>query len=550
MDVVGYCRFSSEAQRDGYSIEAQVRAINEWAAREGHTVKKFYIDEAKSGTSDNREDFQNMIADSANGTFSAVVVHKLDRFARDRYASAVYRHKLKEHGVRVMSVLEPLDDSPESIMMEAVLEGMAEYYSRNLSREVRKGQTEAALKGQHVTGPIPYGFKVENHHYVVVPEEAANIREIFRRLDGGESIADVTRWAAAQGIRTHHGTLFNENAVTRLTKCTLLAGRYSYGVESKDGKPPVVIENAVEPIVEPAVFWRQYEKTAARRTGPRPRLKEEEYLLTGYLFCECCGSHLYGFKSRSMFKLKSGEMRDYVKYFYRCARKGSRASQSRRCDPDYQPPKCDLRNIEKEPLEEFVFGAINHFLFTGNTADWIVAEMLVRSKKAKPSDEKKINEYKTELEKVRKQRDRLLDLYLLEGLTKDAYSAKADELSRREDFLAGEIKRLCPATPAGLTADDVRKKINEFIESANADSPQYKRRLLATYVDHITLSNERIVIYFKFPIPGLGDKAEKEFGDYFVRKPSKSPLFVCLRTEFSRAAILSKDYGSAVISFE
>lgn len=529
MVVVGYCRFSSEAQRDGYSIEAQVRAIKEWAEREGHVVKKFYIDEAKSGTNDNREDFQNMIADSADGSFKAVVVHKLDRFARDRYDSAIYRHKLKEHGVRVMSVLEPLDDSPESIMMEAVLEGMAEYYSRNLSREVRKGQKEAALKAQHVTGPIPYGFRVDaNHHYEIIPEEAAVIREIFRRLDGGESIADVTRWAAARGYKTHKGTLFNELAITRLTQQPILAGRFSYGVNSKDGSDPIIIENAIEPIVDPDVFWRQYEKTSARKKGPRSRLKEEDYVLTGYLFCECCGSHLYGFKSRSMFTLKSGELRDYEKRFYRCARKGSRSSQSRRLDPDYSPLCCDLKNLPKEPLEDFVFGAINHFLFSGDTVDWIVAEMLARAKNKKPAENKLVGEYKSELEKIRKQRDRLLDLYLSEAIEKSAYAAKAGELDRREEFLAREVRRLSPVVPESLTVEDVRAKLAGFVESANADSPEYKRRLLATYVDRITVSNERIVIYFKFPVPGLGDKAEKEFGDYFVRKGSKSPKYYAL----------------------
>ena len=175
---------------------------------------------------------------------------------------------------------------------------------RNLSREVRKGQKEAALKAQHVTGPVPYGYRVDEHHrYVVVPEEAAVIREIFRRLDGGESIADVTRWAVTHGIKTHKGTLFNELAITRLTQQPILVGRFSYGVNSKDGQPPIIIENAVEPILEPSVFWRQYEKTTARKKGPRSRLKEEEYLLTGYLYCEYCGSHLYGFKSKSTFPL-------------------------------------------------------------------------------------------------------------------------------------------------------------------------------------------------------------------------------------------------------
>jgi len=138
MDLLAYCRYSSENQRDGYSIEAQVRAIKEWAAREGHTIRKFYIDEAKSGTTDDREEFQKMIAESAGSGCKGVVVHKLDRFARDRYASAVYRHKLKENGLRVISVLEPLDDSPESIMMEAVLEGFERLNGHNkLKSELR-----------------------------------------------------------------------------------------------------------------------------------------------------------------------------------------------------------------------------------------------------------------------------------------------------------------------------------------------------------------------------------------------------------------------------
>lgn len=524
MDVVAYCRYSSEAQRDGYSIEAQVRAIKEWASREGHTIRHFYIDEAKSGTSDNREEFQKMIADAATCTFQAVVVHKLDRFARDRYDSAIYRHKLKEHGVRVVSVLEPLDDSPESVMMEAVLEGMAEYYSRNLSREVRKGQKEAALKGQHVSGPVPYGYKVdENHHYQIVPEEAAIIREIFHRLDGGESIADVTRWAVTHGIKTHKGTLFNELAITRLTQQPILIGRLSYGVNSKDGSAPIVIEDAIEPILDPPIFWRQYEKTTARKKGPRSRLKEEDYMLTGYLYCEYCGSHLYGFKSKSTFPLKSGKMQTYEKYFYRCATKGSRGSASRRLDPNYVPPHCNLKNIEKSTLEDFVIGAIHEVLFSGKTLDWFTAEMLVRAENRKPVNNEKIAAYKKELEKLGKQKERLLDLYLTEGVTKPVYAAKTHELERREEFIVAELQRLTPCLPVALTAEHIRKSLDKFLNSPNADSPEYKKRLLATFVERITVSNERIVIYFKFPIPGVGDSVEKNHGKDFVRKGANTP---------------------------
>ena len=119
MKVVAYARFSSDNQRDE-SIDAQLRAIHEYANRKGMTVVHEYIDRAKSATSDQRPEFQEMIEDAKGGEFQAVLVHKLDRFARNRYDSQFYKHKLKQRKVRVYSVIEQLDDSPESVIMESV----------------------------------------------------------------------------------------------------------------------------------------------------------------------------------------------------------------------------------------------------------------------------------------------------------------------------------------------------------------------------------------------------------------------------------------------
>ncbi|SHH31849.1 Resolvase, N terminal domain [Thermosyntropha lipolytica DSM 11003] len=87
-----------------------------------------------------------------------MIVHKLDRFARNRYDSAFYRRELKKNGVQIVSVTENLDDSPESIILESVLEGMAEYYSRNLAREVMKGMKETAYKCKHTGGRPPLRY--------------------------------------------------------------------------------------------------------------------------------------------------------------------------------------------------------------------------------------------------------------------------------------------------------------------------------------------------------------------------------------------------------
>src|SRR5699024_7570062 len=165
--AVAYARFSSDNQREE-SISAQIRAINEYAKNNNILMINTYIDEARSATTDDRPQFQRMIKDSANKSFDYVIVHKLDRFSRDRYDSAIYKRTLKNNGIRVLSVLENLDSSPESIILESVLEGMSEYYSKNLAREVKKGMKENALKCKFNGGTPPLGYDInKDKEYVI-----------------------------------------------------------------------------------------------------------------------------------------------------------------------------------------------------------------------------------------------------------------------------------------------------------------------------------------------------------------------------------------------
>ena len=137
--AVAYARFSSENQRDE-SIDAQIRAMKEYAERVGLPIIRFYIDKARSGTNDDRDEFQQMIADSGRKEFQFVIVHKFDRFARNRRDSMGYRVELSKNGVNVVSVLESFDeDTPEGKLMEGMVELLAEFYSLNLAREVKKG---------------------------------------------------------------------------------------------------------------------------------------------------------------------------------------------------------------------------------------------------------------------------------------------------------------------------------------------------------------------------------------------------------------------------
>ncbi|AST57700.1 recombinase [Thermoanaerobacterium thermosaccharolyticum] len=179
MKAAAYCRFSSDNQREE-SIDAQLRAIREYAKKNNIEIVKIYADEAKSATTDDRPQFLQMIKDSEIGIFQAVVVHKLDRFARNRYDSAFYKRHLKKNGIRLISVLEQLDDSPESIILESVLEGMAEYYSKNLAREVMKGLKENAFQARFNGGIAPLGYDINDGYYIINEKEAEAVRLIFQ----------------------------------------------------------------------------------------------------------------------------------------------------------------------------------------------------------------------------------------------------------------------------------------------------------------------------------------------------------------------------------
>ncbi len=170
MNTVIYARYSSHAQNE-QSIEGQLKVCYEYAEANGMTVIGEYIDRAQSGTNDKREEFQKMLVDSANGSFDTVLVYQLDRFARNRYDSAVNKAILRKNGVRVVSSRENITDDASGILVEGVLESLAEYFSAELSQKVRRGMLINAEKCKFNGGTIPFGYSVDSDkNYVVNPD--------------------------------------------------------------------------------------------------------------------------------------------------------------------------------------------------------------------------------------------------------------------------------------------------------------------------------------------------------------------------------------------
>ena len=277
--AVIYARYSSSGQREE-SIEGQIRECREFAQRNGFTVVGEYMDKALTGRSDKRPDFQRMLRDSERGVFKAVICWKMDRFARNRYDSAMYKYKLKKNGVRIFYAKELIPDGPEGIILESVMEGYAEYYSENLSQNVKRGRYDSALElktlGQRVLG-LRTGA---DGRFEIDPANAQVVRRIFEEYAAGYSSKEICEHLNAEGYRTTQGNAFNKNSIRRIVQNEKYIGVYEY--------QDIRVEDGIPAIVGRELFAKCQQLVKKHHRSPAAK-RDTSFLLTTKLFCGRCG---------------------------------------------------------------------------------------------------------------------------------------------------------------------------------------------------------------------------------------------------------------------
>ena len=368
--AVLYARFSSDNQREE-SIDAQLRAMHKFCEDHGIVVVREFCDRAFSATTDARPAFLEMIAESKKREFEFVVVHKLDRFSRSRYDSAFYKRELSKNGVTILSVLEQMDDSPESIIMESVLEGMSEYYSRNLAREVMKGMRETALQCQYTGGHIPYGFSVDpvTRKFVINEEEAKAVRFAFNEVANGVGYGTVIKHLNELGFRTRSGNLFSKPAIHDILRNEKYNGIFvfnrassknAFGQRNSHAFKPleeqIRIPDGMPRIVDSAVFDRVQAILDSRRHYHRYTQKHY-YGLTGFVFCGICGKRCTG----DAITHGSPGKRTLVET-YECGNRRSKGYLS-----------CGNRRIRRQVLDDFVYQKLGELVFDEENIPRLIA---------------------------------------------------------------------------------------------------------------------------------------------------------------------------------
>ncbi len=458
--AVIYARFSSHSQNE-QSIEGQLAACYEYAERQGYTIIGEYIDRALSGKTDARPEFQRMIEDSGKRTFEAVIVYQLDRFTRNRYDSAIYKARLKKNGVRVLSVRENIADDASGVLMEAVLEGMAEYYSAELSQKVRRGMDINASKGLSNGGQIPFGFKVGgDRRFILDAEKAPLVRRIFEMYAAGRTVKEITDHLNDQQVRTSTGAVFNKSSLHRLLTNKRYRGVYTYkGTEIPDGIPRIVSDD---------LFYKVGKIMEKNKKAPARARAKEEYLLTTKLFCGHCRGMMVGISGKS----STGKKHSY----YSCNKSREGA--------------CHKKNVRKDDIENRVI-----LLAKAQLTDETIKK-ISEAVAAQCAKEKKQGDYKR-LEKLRRDNERqkanLVDALKFGKATETLIS----EIAKLED-MHDDIERqliIEKARHMDLTASEISFFLRS-LKGGDFNDIQYRRLLITVMVNAIYLYDDRFTVFF------------------------------------------------------
>lgn len=480
--AVIYARYSCDAQTE-QSIEGQLRVCEEYAAKNDILILDTYIDRAMTGTNDMRPDFQRMIRDSGKKQWTYVIVYKLDRFSRNKYEATVHKNTLKSNGVKVVSAMENIPDSPEGIILESLLEGMNQYYSAELAQKVRRGMRETRLKGNYQGGHLPFGYVACDKKVIIDEEKAEIVRFIFEQFASGVFVKDIIATLTANGI-LHKGKPFPMNTIYGILKNEKYSGTYMLGDE--------VVDKIYPPIISQEVFSRVRAKVNANKYGKRSIAVV--YLLRHKMKCGYCGESIIAECGTS----HQGDRR----YYYKChGRKNLRNG-------------CRQKAFRKETLEQFVLDAILEELKKPHNIEYITKGLLtLQESQIKTSSTLGI------LEKERKQNESAIE-NIMSAVERGFYTATANKRMRELEERQSELDRLIIIERSKMQVKVSAEEIRAFYEAALMQEPQM---LINYLVKEIIVYDDAIHIYFNSPLQTSPDDSQ---GFSLCNKEAKIPVYV------------------------
>ena len=526
MNTVIYARYSAGPRQTDQSIEGQLRVCTDFCKQRGLTVIDTYCDRHISGRTDERPEFQRLIADAKRKKFEAVVVYKTDRFARNKYDSAVYKRELKRNGIQIFYAAEAIPDGPEGIILESLMEGLAEYYSAELAQKIKRGMHESALKCQSTGSGRPLGYRVdEQKRFQIDPESAQTVQTIFEQYIKGESNAAICELLNSRGLRTAQGKPFNKNSINRIIKNRKYIGEYRYH--------DIVVEGGMPAIIPKDTFNLAQAEMERRRTRKAPKSPKAEYLLAGRLFCGHCKGPMQGVSGTG----KSGNKW----YYYYC---GNTRGKNK---------TCDKKQVSRDRLERAVVDFTVRYILQEEVLEELARKVHAAQERQNDTAseiafyEKKLADNKKSIANV---------LRAIEsGAATQTLPARLQELENEQAVILGEISFL-KGKRLAFTEDQILFALMKHLEPYPGESEQdYRRRIISDFVSEVYLYDDRLLIYFnissedgKLKSADLSNIEGGEFDEGLVSSTKNKAICLwqmALFLGFTRAARVTLLYSMA-----
>ena len=464
--AVIYARYSCSGQTE-QSIEGQLRVCREYARGNELLIMGEYIDRAMTGKTDARPNFQRMIKDSAKKEWEIVLVYKLDRFSRNKYDSAVNKRALKNNGVRVLSATEHIPDSPEAIILESMLEGMAQYFSEELSQKVHRGLEESYRKGNYTGGYQIYGYDTVNKKNVINETEAAIIREIFTKYANGYTAKAIADELKARGVLSKRDRVFTEKIVFSILQNTKYNGTIKHGDTVYDNIYPRIIDD---------ILW-QAVQDIHRENQIAPSRKKEiyDYILSGKLVCGHCKRPMVGISGTS----KTGT----IYYYYACMSRRRKVAE------------CECKTIGKQELEDAVIQTTYKMLASEETI-LAIADALYKLHQKNAADNSKLKGLESNRAAALKASTNLISAMeqgIITEQTKTRLKELESEIAQLDFAIEEEKQRSYTYLTAEAIADYLRSIFN-----GKEDSIEVRKLIVKHFIREVQLYNDRILIVYNF----------------------------------------------------
>jgi DNA invertase Pin-like site-specific DNA recombinase len=475
-----YARYSSDSQTE-QSIEGQLRVCEEYAQKNNILILNTYIDRAMTGTNDNRPDFQRMLKDSARHEWEFVIVYKLDRFSRNKYESTIHKRTLKNNGVKLLSAMENIPDTPEGIILESLLEGMNMYFSAELSQKVHRGLTESYIKGQYTGGYLLFGYDVENMKYVPNELESNIVREIFTKYADGYTVKSIAANLKARGIRTKRGEYLLPTKLYRMLQNTKYNGRVKHGNKEYDNIFPKLIDD---------ITWKKVQDiTESNKHAPGRKKEIFDFILSGKLVCGECGHLMVGESGTS----QTGE----IYYYYSCLTRRRKRGE------------CGMRSVKKQELEDTVIHKTWEMLSNADTID-MVANNIFQLHKKQTDESALLHSLEAQRQTALKASQNLISAIEM-GIITEQTKLRLKELETQISQLDFDIEQEKQRTYTYLTIEEIKNYLNSII-GGDVDDISVRKGIVNTFIREVVYYGDRIDIVYNF-----SDRYEK----YDIKKESK-----------------------------